>query len=393
MKFVFVGCYCEKSRKEELFNYTNGKISISATTFQEGVLKGLANNKFSPDYIVNLPAIGSFPKRCKKLYIHQSVFQCGQSKGINCGFLNLTFIKDFSARCSIYRNLRRIVKGFGNEKLVILVYSLMYPYLHPIVRVKQKHPNVKIVAIVPDMPEFISIPYYQKKIYDDVSKLDGFVLLTEQMKEKLSVGERPYEVMEGVYSTDDICCNISEERVPGSFLYTGTLDKRYGIQLLLDNFSKIDNPLIQLWICGSGTNEEIKEVKNYCDKDNRISYLGILKREEVLKLQKKAAFLINPRGNVGEFTKYSFPSKTMEYLASGTPTIMFPLLGVPAEYDAYVILLNEKDNDTIKNTLEKVLSNDYSVYEKRGREARCFIVNNKNTTSQTSKIIRVIKTV
>ena len=38
---------------------------------------------------------------------------------------------------------------------------------------------------------------------------------------------------------------------------------------------------------------------------------------------------VNPRQNNEEFTKYSFPSKTMEYLASGVPVVAYKLDGIP----------------------------------------------------------------
>lgn len=39
----------------------------------------------------------------------------------------------------------------------------------------------------------------------------------------------------------------------------------------------------------------------------------------VLKAQSESEILVNPRNDNNEFTKYSFPSKVIEYLGSGTP--------------------------------------------------------------------------
>ena len=63
----------------------------------------------------------------------------------------------------------------------------------------------------------------------------------------------------------------------------------------------------------------------------RIEFLGMLPRTDVLELQSKATILVNPRQPVGDFTKYSFPSKTIEYMASGTPLLMYKLPGIPEE--------------------------------------------------------------
>ena len=61
-----------------------------------------------------------------------------------------------------------------------------------------------------------------------------------------------------------------------------------------------------------------------------------MSREELLKMERRATVMINPTPARLNFTKYFFPSKTMEYLASGTPTVMYRLGCMPKEYDDYV---------------------------------------------------------
>src|SRR5690606_28854588 len=98
-----------------------------------------------------------------------------------------------------------------------------------------------------------------------------------------------------------------------TILYTGTLAKRYGIVHLLEAFALIKDQDYRLWICGDGDARD--EVNEKVRMDPRITYFSQISRERVLKFQKKATVLVNPRKSEGEFTKYSFPSKTMEYLA------------------------------------------------------------------------------
>ena len=393
MKMIFIGCYCEESQKDYLFKITDGHISISASTFQEAVLDGLAKNNYIFDYIVNLPAIGSFPKRCKKLYVKGGSFEYKSGKGYNCSFINLTYFKRFFCEWSIRAQLKQIIKKIEKqEDIVILSYSLMYPLLSPIDKIKKKYTDrkIKVVTIVPDMPEFIEHPKHVESIYKLSNSIDGFVLLTEQMAIKLKVENRPYVVMEGLYQSDQAINSICITNREKAFFYSGTLDARYGIIQLLEAFTQIEEPSYKLWICGSGTSQEIEDINKYVRKDSRIEYLGILKRSEVVGLQKKASFLVNPRDCSGEFTKYSFPSKTMEYLASGTPTLMYPLPGAPREYFDHVVLFDDKEPNTIKEVIEKVISSDYSIYEKLGKKAQRFILDNKTSDKQTKKIITVI---
>ena len=93
---------------------------------------------------------------------------------------------------------------------------------------------------------------------------------------------------------------------------------------------------IELWLFGSGDME--KDITDYCKSDQRIKYFGMVPREKVVKFEKKAKLLVNPRPTNNEFTKYSFPSKTIEYMASGTPLLTTRLPGIPSEYFDHVFV-------------------------------------------------------
>ena len=50
-------------------------------------------------------------------------------------------------------------------------------------------------------------------------------------------------------------------------------------------------------------------------------------------------------------SKYFFPSKMMDYLASGTPTISTKLKGIPEEYFNYCFTIENGDPKTLKNKI------------------------------------------
>lgn len=85
-------------------------------------------------------------------------------------------------------------------------------------------------------------------------------------------------------------------------------------------------------------------------------------------MQQQATLLVNPRKGHEEYTKYSFPSKTMEYMASGTPTIMYKLPGLPIEYEEYLVLLPDNSQETltaILNNGEVKHKQNYMSLERR----------------------------
>ena len=62
-------------------------------------------------------------------------------------------------------------------------------------------------------------------------------------------------------------------------------------------------------------------------------------RKQGVAEELKATLLVNPRPTTEEFTIYSFPSKNMEYMASGTPLLTTKLPGMPEEYHQYVLAI------------------------------------------------------
>ena len=104
------------------------------------------------------------------------------------------------------------------------------------------------------------------------------------------------------------------------------MDTRFGIRDLIAAFNEIDDKEFSLWICGFGLDQPFVEVA--AKNDSRIIYWGLVEQNRVFEMQQQATLLVNPRKGDAEFTKYSFPSKTMEYMASGTPTVMYKLPGL-----------------------------------------------------------------
>ncbi|MNV74829.1 hypothetical protein D3C71_1680810 [compost metagenome] len=121
-----------------------------------------------------------------------------------------------------------------------------------------------------------------------------------------------------------------------------------------------------------------------------MKYLGQLDRNAVLQLQREAALLINPRDNESAFTKYSFPSKTIEYMSSGVPVMMYALDGIPTEYYRFCYLV-PPGADGLKAMLAKVASFDVDDLVEKGRSAKQFIANHKMPSTQVAKVLDAIK--
>lgn len=117
--------------------------------------------------------------------------------------------------------------------------------------------------------------------------------------------------------------------------------------------------------------------------------LFIFKRFKAVEIA--ATLLVNPRPTDAEYTKYSFPSKNMEYMASGTPVLTTKLPGMPPDHLPHVYLIEDETADGIANVLGDLLTRDASELHEKGRAAKAFILEEKNNVSQAKKLLGLLE--
>lgn len=215
----------------------------------------------------------------------------------------------------------------------------------------------------------------------------SYLLLTEQMNEIVNPKHNPYIVLEG---HADEKMSAVENRLENKYdktvcMYAGTLRRIYGIEYLVNGFIAADIPNSELHIFGNG--DYVEQLKKLSEKYSSVIYRGIVSNDEVVKEELKATLLINPRPTHEEYTKYSFPSKNMEYMASGTPVLTTKLPGMPKEYVPYVYLIEEENENGMEKALREVLSLSRQALHEKGSEAKAFILKEKNNRVQAKKVI------
>lgn len=393
MKYIFLGGYYPVKYRDYLKRNSKRGFQMAANVFQESLLDGFYQNNIDIK-IISFPFLSSYPLGYKKILVRGGSFTYKDKfEGNLISFLNIPFLR--------YRinNLRKQIEHLilQNEEVVIFVYSVQPHFLKLILELKKKYSFVKVCLIVPDLPEFMGCNFVYKKIglqqrdlkfiYNSINKIDAFVFLTDSMADHFGVLDKPWVRIEGIYTPKLIFKEIKkEEKV---IFYAGALLEKYGIKTLIEAFRKIEDKDYRLWICGDGS--YLNEILQICKTDDRIIYKGLVSHDEVLVLQRKASLLINPRTPEGEYTKYSFPSKTMEYIASGTPTLMYKLPAMPDEYLPYFFQIkSNNDSSTLSQEIKNICEMDSTYLREFGIKASKFIIDNKNSKLQVQKIIEML---
>lgn len=396
MEILFIGGLFPPDRKKEFIEMSKGTIQFAADTLQWSFIKGL--DAYTDNVtIFTAPLLGNFPKTYKKLYIKNSEFYHNSTSKDYCvGYLLIPMIGLISKSINIYRSLLKKVRA---ENPYLLVYCVHTPFLLAAVRYKKRFPDSKICLIVTDLPQYMSAKtgklytFFKRIDLNIINKLiesvDSFVFITDMMASQFNVGFKPWVRIEGIYDTHPI---IEAKSVDNSaqkiILYTGTLDSRYGILDLLEAFKLIHDSDYQLWICGDGNMK--KHILEYLRTDRRVKYFGQVSKDEAIGLQQKATILVNPRTSEGEYTKYSFPIKTMEYLASGKPCIMHRLPGIPHEYIEHLFIPENQTPFGLSKKIVEVCNMDVKLREIKCEKSKSFILNNKNPGKQVFKLISLL---
>jgi glycosyltransferase involved in cell wall biosynthesis len=196
-------------------------------------------------------------------------------------------------------------------------------------------------------------------------------------------------IMEGIINLDTLNLNIDRlETSKEIILYTGTLSKIFGIMNLVEAFIQIPDKNIELWICGSGDSKQ--DIENVAKQDSRIKFFGLVDSMTALKFQRQATILVNPRTSDGEYTKYSFPSKTIEYLLCGKSVIINRLPGIPEEYYEFVHIPKDESVKALSECISNVLLLNKSLRNEIALKGKNFIMSRKNSKVQTDRILKMI---
>lgn len=217
------------------------------------------------------------------------------------------------------------------------------------------------------------------------AQLDGLVLLAETMNEVVNPADRPFIVMEGL-TTDAHPQRERTPHAPRHVLYAGALRAEYGLPELVAGFRASNHEDWVLDIMGAGSYAEqlIKETQD----DESIAFHGRVSPDDAQAAMGNADLLINPRPIDQPLSKFSFPSKLISYLASGTPVATTRLPSIPADYYPYLICIEKEGAEGVRDALERAFSLSDDERADLGARASDFVATEKNHLAQTARIMR-----
>ena len=251
----------------------------------------------------------------------------------------------------------------------------------------------RCVGIVMDLPDMFT---NGRKFYTAwgnwvIAHCTDYIVLTEPMNDYINPTGKPHVVLEG---QADITMRDREPSMdmkiqPRVVLYAGGVSRQYGAEIMTQGFRKANIPNTQLHIYGPG--DYVEELEQIAKQDDRVFYGGMILNTQVVEKEQQATLLINPRPTHEEFVKYSFPSKTMEYMSSGTPALTTRIPGIPKDYEPHLFFIDEETIEGVAQALQRVFSHTDEELFAKGQGARSFILDTRNNVIQAGRILEMLK--
>lgn len=388
-RFILCSSTCSPEEFRRLFPDDKSKPGQSIQKYYRVLCGGFVRNDISINICSKRPVNR---KNTHSLFIprrNESV------EGINYHYLGVLNIKGLGVLYSIIAAFFWFIRKKNCSKTDIVIIDPLQLGHSIGCMVACKIRKIKTISYVTDVAKEYakggSLPLSFKSLSTRVQiNADGMIFVTEQMNNIANPKRRPYVVIEGFVDEQmaDYNNDMSVKYDKKVVMYTGGLERIYGMDMLIEGFLKANVSNSELHFYGNGSFS--KNIIERANNSNCIKYFGTKENSIIVKEQMKATLLVNPRYTDGEYTKYSFPGKNLEYMVSGTPVLTTCLPGMPVEYIPYVYILEEESIEAMASVLTTLLTKPLSELSEFGNRAKEWIISNKSSKMQVLKIIKFV---
>ena len=402
MNILYLGKFFPQTMLKTIKADSKGKIGFSNHNFEMSILNGLCLQDGICLRCITLPGVFSYPQNNRNFFTKSESYDFRNTHITSVGFCNLKGVKEKWSTVNCAKLIKDEISKFQEGAINVIINTpdgRLLDALEIVMRKCKRH--ITQTVIIPDIPSMVTSMDKQnflknfllgrrdKKSMEMTSESDGLVLLTEAMMDFVCKPVK-HIVMEGIVDAGTMDKRgveaVADKKI---ILYTGTLRKIFGVQNLVKAFQLIQDKDVELWICGAGDSKEF--IENAANTDSRIKFYGLVESSTALEMQHKATILVNPRTSEGEYTKYSFPSKTMEYLLAGKSTVVNRLPGIPEEYFNYAYTPKGESVEALAECLANVLHLSEEERAVRANAGRQFILEKKNSKVQMERVIKMIR--
>lgn len=273
----------------------------------------------------------------------------------------------------------------------LITYNVFYPWMGAILTARRL--KKKSILILADYSPEESYSGIKKRLYARaqsflMKKYDVIVGLSSNTRKYIPDNHKFVCIQGGISEefyrefdrTGEINSTRPDEQVRNyedhgiTIMYAGLLSKVTGVDLLVEAFENLKR-ISSCRLVISGKGELSEYIREKAQNDELIEYLGLMQYEEYVDKLKDADILINPRNMTLLENMNNFPSKVMEYLATGKPIVSTKFPG--HEQFANNIFFSDSDSKSLTETLYKAIKvydkEKQKIYENNRKFSRKFL--------------------
>jgi glycosyltransferase involved in cell wall biosynthesis len=395
MSIVLLGFTVPDDMAEQI-NHSDPAMMTQTHRFAWGLVSALEEAGAEVSLLSAAP-VSDYPGNPNLLWRHTS-FESGGRQGEMLPFVNLLGLKHITRRISASWYGRRHLKRARAEWM--LVHGVHSPFLWFAASLKGRR-GIRTCVVMTDPPGVVrQEDSWLRALLKTVDiwlattalkRVDAVIVLAQPLAEDFAP-HAPSLVLEGIYdaerwapnsSTADRGQNASTSTSTFTFTYAGGLSTEYGVKNLVEAFMGLEFSKARLRLFGRGPLEGW--IQEHAERDPRISGPELIGADQLAEIYASSDALVQPRPAAQGFVPYSFPSKLIEYMASGTLTLSTELPSIPQEYRPHVLWAGEGVTG-MRNALERAVAMPNADRASLSQGAREFITTAKSSAAQGARI-------
>lgn len=385
MRVLIIGFSVSKGMFERVLATDRG-MPVQTQRFGWALVRSLVANDVEVDLVVAEP-VADFPHN-RRLLVRGRQFTEEGVVGRSISFANLPALKHLTR----YMSGRRAARLIGVKHTdAVLVHGVHSAFLWLALGLSKRH-GLPVVAVVTDAPSLhtkfdnaltsLLKRVDRKLILAALRRVDGVVALTPGLSE-LAAG-KPAMLMEGIalspLSPDKAPSRTVDD--PPRVVYAGGLSADYGVLDLLGSVERAS----ECWTLEFyGRGPAVAAIQEAERQDPRVVYRGAVSPDEMARVYASCDVLVNPRPPTGALAHQAFPSKLLEYLASGVPVVTTRLPTLPPDYLDHVTLAASSPAG-LAAAIDGLVCAGAEVRERLGSDAQEFVLRTRGIERQGERL-------
>lgn len=389
-KLIFLGYVVNP---EDVKKYSG--ISIAGNKMQWNVIKGLIESGEFDIECLTISPMAAFPKERKIRQKKESSVFFENVLQTSIPYCNFPVVKQLSQINAIYREAKRLLKK--NPDAVLFGFNQFPQIGIPMRKLKKHFPMIKTVSLLADLPiddktdrrgfSKLLRGKFDRSTWKSIEQCENFIVLNEYVA-KMYLKGKPYVVVDGGVDESEMRPYEFIQATQKNIVFCGALTEYNGIPNLLKAMELISDEEIVLDIYGGGYLENM--VAEYVKTHANVRYYGKVYNNEVMQKQREAWLLINPRKVDDLIARVTFPSKTFEYMLSGTPVLTTRLNGYSDEYLDKLFFTETDSAEDIAKSILAIVGKEEDELRDITKRAHTFICEKRAWNAQTKKIVEFI---